>query len=249
MEKRVSLYTRVAQALTERITSGQYPVGSLLPTEVELAAELGVARQTVRAGMQRLLDLGLVSRRRHVGTRVESAQATGGFSMNQPLANLSDLELLARTHIRKVRNTGDVVADQALAGELGCAAGSRWARISSMRMDAGEDSAPICWTNVYVLPEYGDVRAVVRRTPEALISALVEKKYGRITTEVHQRIEAVAMPAAIAQELKAAPESPALKIVRRYLDHAGTMFVATVTWHPSDRFAFTMVLKRALGTA
>lgn len=245
MEKKENLSARIARTLTERITSGRYPVGTLLPTELELAAELGVGRQTVRAAMQHLLDLGLVSRRRHVGTRVESAQATGGFAMNQPLANLSDLELLARSHIRKVRSSGDVVADEALAAELGCAAGSKWARISSLRMDAGEDSTPICWTDVYLLPAYGAVRAVVRKTPEVLMSTLVEQRYGRITAEVHQHIEAVAMPAAIATELDAEAGSPALKIVRRYLDTAGAMFIVTVTWYPSERFAFSMVLKRA----
>jgi GntR family transcriptional regulator len=245
MEEKESLYARVARTLSSRIASGKYPVGSLLPTEIALAAELGVGRQTVRAAMKDLLELGLVSRRRHVGTRVEAATPSGGFGLSQSHANLGDLELLARSHVRKVRSTGDTVADRALAKELGCGPGTRWARISSVRMDAKKDGEPICWTDVYIDPEYGDVRKTVRRSPETLVSSLIEKRHGRITAEVHQRIEAAHLPEAIAPELDAAPQSPALKIVRRYLDAAGEMFIATVTWHPADRFAYTMVLKRS----
>jgi GntR family transcriptional regulator len=227
------------------VASGQYPVGSLLPPEIDLAAELGVGRQTVRAAMKHLLELGLVSRRRHVGTRVEAIAPSGGFGLNQSLANLSDLALLARSHVRKVRSTGDMIADRMLAKELGCEPGARWARISSLRMDARKDGKPLCWTDVYVEPGYGDVRKTVRRSPESLISSLIEKRHGRITAEVHQRIEAVSLPAAIASELEARADSPSLKIVRRYLDSAGEMFIATVTWHPADRFVYTMVLKRS----
>lgn len=165
--------------------------------------------------------------------------------MSQSLANLSDLELLAKSHGRKVRSTGDAAADKALALKLGCPPGTCWARISSLRMDAKTDGKPVCWTDVYLDPEYGDVRTTVRRSPEKLISSLVERKHSRITAEVHQRIKAVALPEAIAAELDAQPESPALKIVRRYSDRVGSMFIATVTWHPADRFAYTMVLKRS----
>lgn len=239
-----SLYARVSRTLTSRIASGQYPVGSLLPKELDLADELGVSRQTVRAAMSHLLDLGLVSRRRHVGTRVERAEADGGFGLTQSHANLTDLELLAKNHVRKVCNTGDVVADRALARELDCPPGSRWARISSLRMDVRKGGEPICWTDVYVVEEYGDVRKTVRRSPDTLMSSLIEKKYGRITAAVQQSIAAVALPAAIASDLHAEAGSPALKIVRRYLDSAGDMFIVTVTWHPADRFAYTMTLKR-----
>lgn len=245
MEKKENLYALVARTLSGRIASGRYPVGSLMPKEVDLAEELGVGRQTVRAAMKHLLDLGLVSRRRHVGTRVEATQPSGGFGLSQALANLTDLELLARSHVRRVQSTGDTVADRRLAKELGCAAGTRWARISSLRMDATKDGEPICWTDVYIDPEYADVCKTVRRAPETLISSLIEKRHGRITAEVHQRIEAVPLPDGIAPALDAVPGSPALKIVRRYLDGTGDLFIATVTWHPADRFAYTMVLKRS----
>lgn len=54
----------------ERIESGEWREGQLIPTESELAAELGCARATVNRAMQALAETGVIERRRKVGTRV-----------------------------------------------------------------------------------------------------------------------------------------------------------------------------------
>ena len=66
-------FSDIARHLKEGITSGHYPVGTLLPTELELRDHYKTSRHTVRAALQELQQLGLVSRRKNVGTRVESA--------------------------------------------------------------------------------------------------------------------------------------------------------------------------------
>lgn len=68
----------VYAVLAERIFSNALPVGQCLPTEFELAAELGCGRHTVSQAITRLVHEGLVERRRRVGTRVirNSAPAT-----------------------------------------------------------------------------------------------------------------------------------------------------------------------------
>jgi GntR family transcriptional regulator len=49
----------------------------------------------------------------------------------------------------------------------------------------------------------------------------------------------------LADELRVAPGSPALKIVRRYVDRVGEAFETTISIHPAERYTFSMVLKRA----
>ena len=56
-------------------------------------------------------------------------------------------------------------------------------------------------------------------------------------------VTATGVPARIASELKVEPGSPALKIVRRYLDRAGECFSTTISIHPEGRFKFSMTLK------
>ena len=58
------LYLQVAHHLESRISDGEYPVGSLLPTENEIAAALGVSRQTVRQAIATLRNKGRLSARK-----------------------------------------------------------------------------------------------------------------------------------------------------------------------------------------
>jgi GntR family transcriptional regulator len=72
-------YAQVAHDLAEGIASQRFPVGSLLPTELELCERYGVSRHTIRIALRELQELGLVSRRKKVGTRVEAVSPTSNY--------------------------------------------------------------------------------------------------------------------------------------------------------------------------
>lgn len=79
--------------LHAKIVSGALQVGTRLPTERELAANYGAARNTVRKTMMRLSSEGLVERHVGRGSFVSSpkadnsnaVQTTGGFPLNELL--------------------------------------------------------------------------------------------------------------------------------------------------------------------
>ena len=54
------LYVNVYDELLLRFTKGQYPLGSRLPSEPDLARELGISRSTLRQAMALLQDDGIV---------------------------------------------------------------------------------------------------------------------------------------------------------------------------------------------
>lgn len=66
-------YKNVKSDILSKITKGEWPPGSLVPNEVELATTYGCARATVNRAMQELADDGLIERRRKAGTRVRKA--------------------------------------------------------------------------------------------------------------------------------------------------------------------------------
>jgi DNA-binding GntR family transcriptional regulator len=68
--KPLPLFMRACELLTREITSGHWHTGERLPTETELALQLGMAVGTVRKALAELVNRGLVERRQGSGTYV-----------------------------------------------------------------------------------------------------------------------------------------------------------------------------------
>lgn len=68
-------YLRIHGSLRERIISGQWPPGSPLPSQRELADEFGVSIMTLRQALQLLTDEGLIETRHGSGTFAAASYA------------------------------------------------------------------------------------------------------------------------------------------------------------------------------
>jgi GntR family transcriptional regulator len=235
------IYEDIAHDLLEAIQRGQYPVGGLIPTELELAARYDVSRQTVRAAMRRLTELGAVSRRKGSGTRVETRERPQE-SFQQTLDSLSDLVELAAATDRDIRGIDTVVMDRQAARRFGCQPGSRWLRIAYVRASTKRKSPPLAWVNVYVEESYADAVRQIRR--DRLVCDMIADSYGVIASEVRQTVVATVIPSEFARALEAEPGSSALEVIRRYVDTRGRLFEISESIHPAGRYVVTSVLKR-----
>ncbi|MBV9637451.1 MAG: FadR family transcriptional regulator, partial [Methylobacteriaceae bacterium] len=65
---------RITSAIAQRILSGLYPAGSVLPAEAEFGAEFGASRTALREAMRVLAAKGLVEPRQRVGTIVRAEE-------------------------------------------------------------------------------------------------------------------------------------------------------------------------------
>ncbi|MBB4285980.1 FadR/GntR family transcriptional regulator [Roseospira goensis] len=74
--------SRVAEHLARELFSGALHPGDLLPREVDLAESFGVSRASVRAGLQSLTALGIISRHAGLGTVVREY---GDWNILDPL--------------------------------------------------------------------------------------------------------------------------------------------------------------------
>lgn len=101
--QRQSLITQVTDMLREQITSGQWPVGSRIPTEPALSELTGTGRNTVREAVQALVHAGMLERRQGSGTYVISASdMTGTLSKH--------LAAAAERDVYELRQALDVTA-------------------------------------------------------------------------------------------------------------------------------------------
>lgn len=69
---RQTLTDKVGKEILNRITSGKWPAGFTLPSEIELAALFDVSQGTVRRALKDLVDCGLLIRQQGKGTFVAS---------------------------------------------------------------------------------------------------------------------------------------------------------------------------------
>lgn len=70
---RVSLVDQIIGQLHTAIESGEWPIGSRIPTEAELVDQFGVGRNTVREGIRALTHAGLLEARQGDGTYVRAS--------------------------------------------------------------------------------------------------------------------------------------------------------------------------------
>ncbi|MFG1372761.1 GntR family transcriptional regulator [Xanthobacter oligotrophicus] len=240
-------YAEVARQLVGEIGQGVHPVGSTLPSEPALALALGVSRSTVRAALDELQKLGMVSRRPSLGTRVEAAEPQrAGQGFSQTLGSVEAISQYAADTRREGLTLADMVADREKAKRLGLQPGSRWLRISYCRVDRKDPEAPpICWTDVYVDAQYADHVRARMATHVGAVSELVEEAAGRRIAEVEQTLRASGVPERMAAALQAPVNDHALEITRSYFLGAGELALLSVSIHPGDRFAYVSRLVRA----
>jgi DNA-binding FadR family transcriptional regulator len=86
-----SLSDGVYEQIYKAISAGDWPVGTKLPTEVDLAVRFGVSRPVVREAMLRLRIDGLVESRQGAGTRVISAPSRSVIQFAEP-GSIADLQ-------------------------------------------------------------------------------------------------------------------------------------------------------------
>ena len=85
--RQVPLTQQMRDILASRIRDGEYPPGSQLPPENELAAEFDVSRATVRSALSSLAAQGSVVRRQGAGTFVTAISA-----ISNPISEAIDFQ-------------------------------------------------------------------------------------------------------------------------------------------------------------
>ena len=238
----VALYQQISEDLLRKIGSGALPLGTLLPTEMELMESYGASRNTVRMALQQLQARGLISRRRNRGTMVEALP--GGVATFTQSLSFDGLVTLARTARRQVVDAGDLVLDTGTARALQCQPGSRWYRLSMLRAVAGKPR-PLGWTDAYVDPHYRQVGELAAQHPDKLLADLVESVFGRRVESVEQTVSACAVSEEMSQPLGAAKGTPALRVLRHYRDAARALIIVTSSLYPENRYSIVTTLVRS----
>lgn len=182
----IAVWRQVAEILEGRIADGEWPAGSRLPTEAELALRFAVNRHTVRQALRDLAERGLVRAQQGSGTYVERAPLTYPIG---PRTRFSDIVVAqAREPSGDVLTVSREIASGAIAASLGLAAGEEIIRLETVRR---ADGVPISWAlSAVPAARFPDVETIYRATASftAAFRAGGVADYLRAETRIGARI-------------------------------------------------------------
>ena len=233
-------YERIAQALEQRIASGDVAVGDSLPTEADLCRKYRVSRYTAREALRRLRDAGLITRRPRAGSTVAAARTSSTLAL--ALGSAEDL-LRYATETRfvieqraRIRATGKDLA------ALECRRGQPWIKLSGLRMRPGL-ATPVCLLDVYLNIALAGLEKRLPRS-SGVIYPQVEKALGVRIAWIGHRIQATLLGDEAAERLRAKAGAPGLRVRRYYYDANERLLELSDSLHAAERFAYEMRLSR-----
>lgn len=146
---RIQAYMRVYTNLKRQITEGEYPVGSLLPTETELEKLFDVSRTTIRKAVEMLSHEGYVSARQGRGTEV--LDYTTKQNLNLVTSTSETLERRGFTVRTKNMHIDRVKAVGRIARDLKLPEGSEVIRLQRIQL---ADDMPVAIMKNYLNPVF-----------------------------------------------------------------------------------------------
>jgi DNA-binding GntR family transcriptional regulator len=233
-------YRRLADELIADIRSGRIRVGDTLPGELELVERFAVSRHTVREALRVLHELGLIDRHQGIGTVVRARNSRETYV--QTVRSPAELLHYPAESRLVVMSSATVKLDRSQAKLLQAQVGSTWFRIGALRRFRAS-RLPICWVDLYVLPEFAGVLDLVGRRTQ-LVSEMIEQKYGERVATVRVDISAGSLNAELAAALQAEPGTPSLTVIRRYTSTSGRLMQVAISDHPTERYTFSLELRR-----
>jgi GntR family transcriptional regulator len=228
-------YSVIADAVARAIERGQYPVGTLLPSEAELRGQYDVSHHTVREAMRLLQEQRLVAPEHGRGTRVVARSAKSRYVHS--LDAIPDLGEVARDTRIKVLRRARVLRSE--AESVLPDHSDEWFLIEAVRSTPAH---ALVWKQVYIDARYAKAarRVGTSNTP---IYRLIERLYGEKLVAVRQEVAATAIGAAVAAVLGVKTGSPGLLIERDYAGASGRVFEVTRSIYPAGRFRYSSELR------
>jgi len=231
-ESPIPLYYQLRQLLAERITTGEWQPGDMLPTEEQLQEQYGLSRTTVRQALKELEYEGLITRHRGRGTFVSQPKIS-----HSPDPHFNLTAYLSEQGMRpgwRVISAGWVPTSAEVTERLAVAAGMQVYQLRRLRLANDE---PIGYHIAHVIPALGKAVDNDRLNQGGSLDYL--RATGQLDESYANRtIEAILASDDVARHLNIARGSPILMIRRRVFNPSGVAVEDMRALYRGDRFQY-----------
>lgn len=206
----IPLYRSVYATILDRIINGEYGPGAMLPSEVDLGAELAVSQGTARKALMELEQRGIVQRRQGRGTFVATTTPESALFHFFRLRRRDGSEVVPKLVTETVKRRRGTPREYE---EFEIKDGHVF-EISRVRsIDDSKIAREIAVLPALLFPGLADRSPL----PNALY-ALYQQSYGIVVSRADEQLRAVLASADDASILDTTPGSPLVEIHRRAID-------------------------------
>jgi|TARA_B100000809_G_scaffold205202_1_gene206853 GntR family histidine utilization transcriptional repressor len=221
------LYQQIKSAITEKIRGGEWQPGQMIPSENQLAEELGASRMTINRPLRELSAEGLLRRVHGVGTFVAEPPRQAHLIELRSIAD--EIRQYGKTHRSKLLSLRKVRAGKEIGQRMEVKAGATVFRVIMIHY---QDDVPIQLESRHVnpdlVPEFLQVDFTSITPTDYLISQLRPE-------ELEHIVQAIMPDDFLATQLSIPLTEPCLKLRRRTWK-GGRIVTSVDLVYPSSRY-------------
>jgi GntR family transcriptional regulator len=232
---RVPAYRQITTDLAQRMNSGEFHEGAVLPGEADLASEYGVSRMTVRQALSGLAELGLVERRRGMGTIVRHHKLSR--QLQRPIGLTEEIRAGGQepgSHVLRLEELKPPATTR-FALWLGTKA-----KVILLRRLRYADGVLIGTQDSYIPASYAPGLTHVDFENRSL-SATLRDLHGLVSTYAELTIESIEAEAPIADVLEVPNGTALLRSTSVTFLPQGRPLEQTIGWFLGSRYSYRLV--------
>ena len=230
------LHSQVEELLRKIIALPEYQGGTLLPREVDLSKRLGISRNTLRQATNKLVNEGLLFRKKGVGTTVANRNVVTHLEnwhsftqeMNEQGVAFKNFDI----QVEKVK------ADKNVADFFRIAKDEEIIKLVRLR---GTEEGPFVYFESFFHPRIGLTGS--EDFTQSLYE-LLENEYSTIPVRSSEIIRAQLPNGQIAQKLNIKESDPILVRERFVYDPGDRALEYNIGYYRSDKFSYSIEIKR-----
>jgi len=226
------IYYQLKELIREKIATGEWKPGDLIPSERELCEEHGISRMTVRQALSELVNEGLLRREKGKGTFVARPK------IEQHLTRLTgfteDMRARGQHPGAHVLRLTTLAAPVQAARALGLKTGEPVTVLERLRLADGE---PLAIETCYLHHDRCS-EVLTENLENRSLYKLLSEKLGIVPTRAEQQMEAAICNQREMKLLNLEPGAPVLLIRRTTYSQEGKPFEYVESVYRGDKYVF-----------
>ena len=232
---KIPLYRQIQASLKEKITSGIYEEGGLLPSENDLCVEFNATRMTVRQALNELVREGYITRQHGKGSTVSASRKSLGLLS---LKGWTEVVVASDRHGKTLVLEGPVlkkIEDTTFRPLIDDEKHEEFIFFKRLRLV--EDS-PVMFEQTYI-PNKNLPNFIEEPLLEGSLFRTLLIRYQIDVQSMTQEVRAIAADKGTANLLKIKVKAPVLHLLRKYKTSIDGFFLYSSIYCNTEKFAIS----------